>query len=59
MPELRTDFILAPEILGPAEPEDGVAGAVVGAIAQAIEQATGAVLHALPMHPERVVEALP
>lgn len=59
VPELVTDFILAPDIVGPAEPEDGVAGAVVGAIAQAIEQATGAVLHALPMHPERVVEALP
>jgi CO/xanthine dehydrogenase Mo-binding subunit len=59
MPELITEFILAPETLGSAEPEGGVGGAVLGAIAQAIEQATGAVMRAVPMNPEQVLEALP
>jgi CO/xanthine dehydrogenase Mo-binding subunit len=59
IPELITEFILAPDTLGPAEPEDGVGGAVLGAIAQAIEQATGAVIRAVPMHPEQVLEAMP
>lgn len=59
MPELITEFILAPDTLGPAEPEDGVGGAVLGAIAQAIEQATGAVMRTIPMHPEQVLKALP
>jgi CO/xanthine dehydrogenase Mo-binding subunit len=59
MPELITEFILAPETLGSAEPEGGVGGAVLGAIAQAIEQATGAVMRAVPMNPEQVLKALP
>ena len=59
MPELITEFILAPETLGSAEPEGGVGGAVLGAMAQAIEQATGAVMRAVPMNPEQVLKALP